>query len=116
MNKGKHLKEYTEHGLGMYRYRKCRCETCMSAAAADRLKYRKRVQRERLYLPAEPLIERLKWIEKLDQVPRDVVKSWRTKGVYVYSADHWCLKFGFHPAEIYGHLFYQGCFDQEMAS
>jgi hypothetical protein len=111
MNKGTHIKQYKEHGLGMYRYRKCRCEICKSAAAADRVKYRKYANR--LYLPAAPLIERLVWAGQLDQVPSDVVKSWRMKGVYVYSADYWCLKFGFHPAEIYGYHFYKGCFDGE---
>jgi len=72
--------------------------------------------KRRFYISADPLIAKLERIGKLSEVESGIVKSWRLKGISVYSADYWCLKYGYHPAEIFGQEFYTGCFDEEFAA
>lgn len=106
--------EITEHGVSMYRYRNCRCQVCKDAMNVQRKLYRK--LKRRFYISADPLIAKLERIGKLSEVESGIVKSWRLKGISVYSADYWCLKYGYHPAEIFGQEFYTGCFDEEFAA
>jgi hypothetical protein len=106
--------EITEHGVSMYRYRKCRCQVCKDAMTVQRKLYRK--LKRRLYIPADPLIAKLERIGKLSEIESGILKSWRFKGINIYSADYWCLKYGYHPAEIFGQAFYTGCFDEEFAA
>jgi hypothetical protein len=107
-------KDMTEHGVSMYRYRKCRCQVCKDAMNEQRRLYRK--LKRRFYISADPLIAKLEQIEKLADIDSATMKSWRMKGISVYSADYWCLKYGYHPAEIFGQAFYTGCFDEEFAA
>jgi hypothetical protein len=44
------------------------------------------------------------------------LQGWLEKGIDIYWADFWCIKFGYHPVEIFGNAFYQGCFDEERAA
>ena len=111
MNRTK--KEYTEHGMGMYRYRKCRCEICSRAMYEFRLKYRKRSDNSRVMLDATPFLEWLQRNGQLTMMDTSTVYNWRTRGIGIYSADSWCTRLGVHPAEVFGHKFYQGCFDEE---
>jgi hypothetical protein len=104
-------KDMTEHGVSMYRYRKCRCQVCKDAMTVQRKLYRK--YKRRFYISADPLIAKLQQIEKLSDIDSATIKSWRLKGINIYSADYWCLKYGYHPAQIFGQSFYKGCFDGE---
>ena len=101
------------HGYSGYRERKCRCEVCCAAAALLRKKYRKRSDNVWIRLSAEPLIKKLQESDQLFLVNADVLYKWRNTGLDIYNADKWCLKFGWHPVEVFGQAFYVGCFDEE---
>lgn len=107
-------KEITEHGISMYRMRGCRCEVCRAAGAEERKRYRKYTDAVNVRLDATPFINRLTVDGRLDEVQAVQIRRWTTKGIDLYWADHWCIRLGYHPVEIFGHLFHQQCFDCEM--
>lgn len=109
-------KEITEHGIGMYRYRKCRCEVCITAMREERRRYRKVNDSVKIRLDATPLIRKMERSGYLDAVGSQTFAKWKSDGIDIYLADFWCLRFGWHPAEVFGALFYQGCFDNEEAA
>lgn len=99
-----------KHNRSTYLNHKCRCDIC----TADAAKYRK----ERrialgadidLRLDATPLLMRLIKDGSLEQVSRNIRRRWIEKGIPVYRADEVCIKFGYHPAMIFGQDFYVGC-------
>lgn len=106
-------KVYTEHGMGMYRQRGCRCEICNAAMAAHRKKYRKMSDNSKLMLDATPLMEWLERNEQLYFLDSNTVARWRERGIGVYTADALCTRMGVHPAEVFGFKFYEGCFDEQ---
>lgn len=67
-------------------------------------------------LDAKPLIEFLTKAEQLQYLDKHTVARWKRTGLSVYTADKWCLSFGLHPVEIFGHNFYEGCFESEMVN
>lgn len=101
------------HGYSGYRARGCRCEICSDAAANLRKRYRKVSDNCRLRLDPEPLIAKLREHNQLIFIDTAQVHKWRERGMDIYNADKWCLKFGWHPSEVFGQAFYVGCFDQE---
>jgi hypothetical protein len=106
-------KEITEHGASMYRRRGCRCDVCRVGMSQTRKKYRPLAMSSDVRLDAKPLIEFLTKAEQLQYLDKHTVARWWQNGLSVYTADKWCLRFGLHPAEIFGHKFYEGCFDSE---
>jgi len=112
MNRTK--KNITEHGISMYRYRNCRCDTCKQAAAEQRAKFRTTSPNKKIRLDAEPLIQRLTTDERLAWVNTGLRDKWRKAGIDIYNADEWCIKLGYHPIEIWGKDFYQQCNEEEL--
>ena len=109
MTRGNKPKTITEHGASMYRQRGCRCETCCEGRRIQRSKYetRKRHDEVQLRLDPTPLIDLLKSNDDLWKVASRAVQNWRTNGIDIYWADHWCIKLGYHPAQVFGQAFYQ---------
>ena len=107
-----------QHGTSGYKHQ-CRCEICVTAQSEARSKSRYRNERAvsvKIRLDAAPLIRRLELTEQLEHIDRKTVYLWEQKGIDIYFADKWCLKFGWHPAEVFGQAFYAGCFDQEFVA
>lgn len=99
-----------KHNRNTYLKYKCRCDICV----ADNSRYK----RERkialggdstIRLDATPLLMRLIKDGSLERVSRHVRRRWIEKGIPIYRADEYCIKFGYHPANIFGMDFYQGC-------
>ena len=109
-------KEFAEHGIGMYRYRKCRCEICSAAMRAERRKYRKVNDDTNVKLSFAPMEQWLTRRGYMDLVENTSVRRWREKGVSIYTIDSLCVRYGVHPAQVYGSAFYSGCFDEEFAA
>ena len=107
-------KEITEHGASMYRRRGCRCDICRVGMSLTRKKYRPLRMSSNVRLDAAPLIDFLGKAEQLQYLSSKTISRWESTGLSVYSADKWCLHFGVHPVEIFGHKFYEGCFDSEI--
>jgi hypothetical protein len=106
----------TEHGIDMYRKMKCRCDVCRNAARDMRAKYRPLSDSKKIRLDPQPLIDKLIATNQLYEVHQSKWQGWLEKGIDIYWADFWCIKFGYHPVEIFGNAFYQGCFDEERAA
>jgi hypothetical protein len=99
------------HSIGGYD-RGCRCDICREAKSIARLAGRPRPSK--LKLPYEPLVAALERTGQLQNLDPHRLYSWRKAGgIQVYYADQWAIKFGFHPAQIWGMDFYEGCFDGE---
>lgn len=105
--RGARLKNITEHGLSMYSRRGCRCDICKAARYEQQCSYRKRSDEVKLRLDATPLLQRLEASGDLTSIHRNKRQQWLTNGIDVYWADYWCIKFGYHPSEIFGSAFYQ---------
>lgn len=98
-----------KHNRNTYLKHGCRCQECCSDAAA--YKRRRRIEKggdSDVRLPAWPLIA---FVRKMsdERIQHAVVQSWIKNGVSPYTVDKWCMRFGAHPAEIYGMDFYRGC-------
>lgn len=98
-----------KHNRNTYLRYKCRCTECVEDAA----NYRRMRRIERggdtdVRLPAWPLIIFLRKVSD-ERIQHATLKSWLEKGVSPYTADKWCMRFGAHPAEVYGQAFYEGC-------
>jgi len=105
-------KEITEHGMSMYRYRQCRCDICCGVMREHRKKYRKRPDGYNEMIDATPLLNWLQENGQITQIDGSTARKWAERGLSVYSIDKVCIRLGVHPAEVYGHKFYQGCFDE----
>ena len=101
-------KKARTHGAAGYRYGGCRCEICIEGIRAERRKYRKRSDACRLRFSATPLIERLEKDGRMAAIANSIVHRWKREGMDVYGVDRWCIRFGYHPVEIYGQEFYRG--------
>jgi hypothetical protein len=84
--------------------------------SSTRKKYRPVSTAGRIRLDAAPLVDFLTNAEQLHNVPNKTVARWKRTGLSVYTADKWCLSFGLHPVEVFGHKFYEGCFESEMVN
>lgn len=98
-----------KHNRNTYLKHKCRCDECVADAAS----YRKKRRLEKggdsdVRLPAMPLIM---FVNKMsdERIQHATLKSWIENGVSPYTVDKWCMRFGTHPAEVYGIAFYEGC-------
>lgn len=109
---GKQIKQYTEHGMGMYRYRRCRCEICSEAMYHFRKKYRKTSDNYNKMIDATPLLNWLRENGQITQIDGSTARKWAERGLSVYTIDKVCIRLGVHPAEVYGNRFYQGCFGE----
>lgn len=112
----RHVKEITEHGMGMYRYRGCRCEICSAAMREERRKYRPKSDNVNVKLDWSVMEDWLVKRGQLEFVDNTGLRRWRESGIPVYTADALCMRFGVHPAEVFGSEFYKGCFEQEFAA
>lgn len=95
------------HGRSTYLKHKCRCEICVEDARIYRAKYTACTVR----LQAEPFITRLTLDGRMNGVNKSVAAKWRKHGMSVFNADKWAIALGYHPVEIWGSDFYQGCED-----
>lgn len=93
------------HGRSTYLKHKCRCAICVEDARVYRATYRKTVIR----LDGNQLVRRLQLDGRGGAVASNVLAKWRKNGMDVYHADRWAVKLGYHPFEIWGSDFYEGC-------
>lgn len=93
------------HGRSTYLKHKCRCVICVEDARQYRLTYRK----SGVTLSAEHLVRRLQLDGRTSAVNSSLLAKWRKSGMDVYNADRWAVKLGYHPFEIWGSDFYEGC-------
>jgi hypothetical protein len=84
--------------------------------SSTRKKYRPLAMSSVVRLDAAPLIDFLGKAEQLQYLSSKTVTRWKRGGLSVYTADKWCLHFGVHPVEVFGHKFYEGCFESEMVN
>jgi len=102
------------HGRSSYLKYGCRCDVCSTDAREYKAEYKKRMNPEVTFrLDCQPLLEQLGRDGMLDRVPRGTKLAWIKNGMTVYKADSWCIKFGYHPALVFGQDFYAECFDDE---
>lgn len=111
---GKPIKEIVDHGISMYRQRKCRCDICKAAASAERLKYRPKKNNTPIRLDGAVFVARLIRDERHTAINTNLISKWRSNGIDLYAADKWCIKLGYHPIEIWGQDFYQQCEEEEL--
>ena len=93
------------HGRSTYLKHKCRCAICVEDARVYRATYRKTPIR----LDANQLVRRLQLDGRTNAVANTLLSKWRKSGMDVYNADRWAVKLGYHPFEIWGSDFYEGC-------
>jgi hypothetical protein len=60
-------------------------------------------------LDPELFIARLKQDGRWGFIDTSTVHKWRSRGFTVWVADRWAVKYGYHPVEIWGCDFYEGC-------
>ena len=105
------------HGRSTYMKDNCRCEICVAAAKLYRDEYRRaKDPGVYMYMDPQPFIDRLTRDGMIDRVSRGTRRAWAKNGISIYRADYWCIKYGYHPAQIFGNAFYEGCFPEEAAS
>ena len=101
-----------KHGVNGYNKHACRCEICKQAKHEQR--FRDKPRASKLKLDCEPLIRKLELSDQIHLVSPRRVFHWRQNGgINVYYADKWAVRFGWHPAEVWGMAFYEGCFDED---
>lgn len=98
------------HGRSCYMKYKCRCEICVESARDYRANY----MPPGIRLKSEPFVKRLTLDGRLSAITPSQIGKWRRIGLDIYSADKWAVKLGYHPYEIWGDDFYQGCEDNEQ--
>lgn len=103
--------QVTTHSITGYD-KGCRCDICREAKSISRLAGRPRPSK--LKLPIQPFVDALERAGQSHMLDKHRVYQWRNAGgINVYWADVWAVRFGFHPAEIWGMDFYEGCFDAD---
>jgi hypothetical protein len=95
------------HGRSSYLKHKCRCEICVE----DARRYRAEYTPPGIRLKSEPFVQRLILDGRLSAITSSQLGKWKRIGLDVYNADRWAVKLGYHPYEIWGDDFYQGCED-----
>ena len=107
--RGKPRKQDITHGVSMYRYRGCRCDICTSAYKTKKAEYiaNANTGSVKLRLDPTPLIELINKVDTQHLVKPRTIAMWKQKGICVYWADFYCVKFGHHPYEVFGSAFYQ---------
>lgn len=116
-NMAKPIKNITEHGISMYRYRQCRCDICKAAASAQRKAFRpksKNHDSKKIRLNGEVFVARLIKDNRQGAINTNLISKWSRFGIDIYHADEWCMKLGYHPIEIWGQDFYQDCTEEEL--
>lgn len=99
-----------KHGVSAYNKHGCRCDICKEAKHEQRFQYKPKASK--LKLDYEPLLRKLEAANQLHLIDPHRIYQWRDAGgINVYWADKWAIKFGWHPAEVWGMAFYEGCFD-----
>ena len=96
------------HNRTTYVKYKCRCSVCVAANSEYKKRYRP-VATYRLRLDSAPLISRLERDGRLTAVSNRCLNRWTREGIELYNADRTCIKLGYHPTEIWGNQFYEGC-------
>lgn len=98
------------HGRSTYMKYKCRCDICTQDAKRYRREYKLSKGGDmKIRLDATPLITRMVSDGTIRHVDHQTWKKWLNRGLDPYTADKWCIKFGYHPAAIFGNAFYEGC-------
>jgi hypothetical protein len=110
------IKNITEHGISMYRYRNCRCDICKEAAAQQRMRFRPKTDNKKIRLDGEPLVSRIIKDDRQANINTNLISKWRRFGIDIYNADEWCIKLGYHPTEIWGNDFYQQTNEEELVN
>jgi hypothetical protein len=95
------------HGRSTYLKYKCRCDICVQ----DARQYRETYIPPGIRLKPEPLIQRLTSDGRTSPITNRQLNKWLRIGLDLYTADRWAVKLGYHPYEIWGDDFYQGCED-----
>jgi hypothetical protein len=101
-----------KHNRNTYLKYKCRCEECVRDNSLYKLK-RRREKTYPLRLDGKVFVERLYKDNRTNAVGRKSLDRWLKEGIELYSADRMCMKLGYHPVEIWGQAFYEGCFSYE---
>lgn len=93
----------------MYRQQGCRCDICLEGRRAQRAQYTHGTRKDevKLRLDPTPLLDLLTANDELWRIRHQSLRNWRTNGIDIYWADHWCIKLGYHPAQVFGQAFYQ---------
>jgi hypothetical protein len=98
------------HNRSTYVKHKCRCDICVQDAKKYRREYKlKNGGDMNIRLDPAPLITRMVSDGAIQHVHHIIWKEWVEKGITLYAADKWCIKFGYHPATVFGNAFYEGC-------
>jgi hypothetical protein len=71
--------------------------------------YRAAYRKTAVRLDANCLVDRLQSDGRTGAVANSLLSKWRKSGMDVYNADRWAVKLGYHPFEIWGSDFYEGC-------
>lgn len=101
-----------KHGVNGYNKHACRCDICKTAKSEQR--FQKKPRASKLKLDYEPLLRKLEASDQLHLIDLHRIYQWREAGgINVYWADKWAIKFGWHPAEVWGMAFYEGCFNED---
>lgn len=102
-----------KHGVRSYN-RGCRCDVCRESKAEARRQGHPPMSKVKL--PVEPFLEVLKRNDQSHLLEPHRLYQWRKAGgINVYWADVWAMRFGFHPVEIWGMDFYEGCLDADSS-
>jgi hypothetical protein len=104
------------HNYNRYRKHGCRCDTCRASNAQRRNHYRPKSDSVKIRFDAAPLLQKIEEAGDQLNVGRKQLATWREEGIDLYAADRWCIRLGYHPTQIFGHAFHQGCFDNEMSN
>lgn len=94
-----------KHNRNGYLEHKCRCTICVDANKEYRYQYNK----SEFKLDVEVFVQRLTEDGRVTGLGSHNVAKWRARGLDVFSGDKWAVKLGYHPYEIWGDAFYQGC-------
>lgn len=97
----------TEHGLYAYGALGCRCEVCKKAM---RRKNAARPSRKSTYITVQPLLD--KFGDKFAKQHELSMPKWLEKGISHRAIDTICVKYGYHPYEIYGDLWFEDIWEQ----
>lgn len=103
------------HGPSAYKRGTCRCDNCRAAYLERRKVWRKNYEARhfsvrngssKLMLDVAPLVNYLTRTGELEQLNRVSLRRWLRDGISVYTADVMCIRFGVHPALVFGDVFY----------
>lgn len=102
------------HNRTTYMKHGCRCDVCCAANEEfneKRRQTRAKNRQVRTRLDGVVFVDRLTRDGRLEGLSANSVRRWMREGIELYNADEWCVRLGYHPVEIWGQRFYEGCFD-----